>query len=175
MLISIGAFGALLGVARSADATVTNPNGQIVPETSVKTRLEGYLNGSAANNNINENVDSQRDAQIQPEKFSPLCDFSGRYVAKGGGANFAIGWYNVNDSRASTNPPKYVPVDTGANLNTPAASSDIYILFPFSAALPPANMLDLSAASIRDSPRYTGGLIGFALIPNGESRDDEAA
>jgi hypothetical protein len=166
LLMNVSAACALLVGASLAHAVVTQPNGAVVPETSAKGRLEGYLNGSAANNNIDEMVDSQRDAQIQPEKFSPLCDFSGRYVAKGGGANFAIGWYNVDDNRMSNNPPRYVPTDLAGGLNTPAANSEIFILFPFSGALPPANMLDLTASSIRMSPNYLGGLIGFALIPN---------
>lgn len=155
----------LLGFpAISAQATVTLPSGDVVPLNP--GALQGYLNGSSQNNNINEGIDGQRDAQTEPQKFSPLCDFSGRYVAKGGGANFAIGWYNVDDVRASNNPPKYKPVDLGANLNIAATDSDIQILFPFSASLPPANQLDLSAASIRSNTKYKGGLIGFVLIPN---------
>ena len=81
-LLGVVLLGALLASARPAQAVVTQPNGQVVP---LSGRLQALLNGSAANNNINENVDEQRDAQTQPEKFSPLCDFSGRYVAKGGG------------------------------------------------------------------------------------------
>jgi MYXO-CTERM domain-containing protein len=162
-LWGLALFGAMSVMSGSTEAAVTQPNGQAVP---VGTALQNYLNGSANNNNINENINAQRDAQTEPQKFSPLCDFSGRYVAKGGGANFAIGWYNIDDTRANNNPPKYVPINTGAGLNTAAANSDIQILFPFSASLPPANMLDLTAASIRSSPAYKGGLIGFALVPN---------
>ncbi len=159
-LVAIG--GCMLAV-QPAMAVVTQPNGQMVP---LSGRLQGYLNGSANNNNINENINEQTDAQIEPQKFSPLCDFSGRYVAKGGGANFAIGWYNVDDTRANSNPPKYVPVDLTTNLNKAAANSDIQILFPFSAGLPASNMLDLTSSSIRASAAYKGGLIGFALVPN---------
>ena len=69
--------------------------------------------------------------------FRPCATFRALH-RQGGGANFAIGWYNVDDARASNNPPKYVPVDNGANLNTAAPiASDIQILFPFSANLPP--------------------------------------
>ena len=161
--LSLAVLGCFLFLSGPAQAVITQPNGQVVPLTG---RLQGYLNGSANNNNLNEMINEQTDAQIEPQKFSPLCDFSGRYVAKGGGANFAIGWYNIDDTRANSNPPKYVPINTGAGLNTAAANSDIQILFPFSAGLPPANMLDLTAASIRSSPAYKGGLIGFALVPN---------
>ena len=162
-LVGFALLGAVTISVGSAQAAVTLPNGQSVP---VGTALQNFLNGSANNNNINEMINAQRDAQTEPQKFSPLCDFSGRYVAKGGGANFAIGWYNVDDTRSSASPPKYVPINTGAGLNTAAANSDIQILFPFSASLPPANMLDLTAASIRSSPAYKGGLIGFVLVPN---------
>lgn len=161
--LGLAVLGCFLFLSGPAQAVITQPNGQVVP---LSGRLQGYLNGSPNNNNLNEMINEQTDAQIEPQKFSPLCDFSGRYVAKGGGANFAIGWYNVDDTRANSNPPKYVPINTGAGLNTAAANSDIQILFPFSASLPPANMLDLTAASIRSSPAYKGGLIGFALVPN---------
>lgn len=147
----------------AAHADVKLPSGDLIPKG---TALQTYLNGSAQNQNINEGIDGVRDAQVEPQKFSPLCDFSGRYVAKGGGANFAIGWYNVDDARASNNPPKYIPVDLGANLNIAKANSDIQILFPFSASLPPPDKLDLSAASIRSNPAYKNGLIGFVLVPN---------
>jgi hypothetical protein len=153
----------LCGSVAPAHAAVTQPNGQAIPLTG---RLQNLLNGSSANNNINEMVDEQRDAQVQPEKFSPLCNFSGRYVAKGGSANFAIGWYNVDDTRASNSPPRYVPVNTSNMINVAASNSDIFLLFPFSNSLPPANMLDLNSASIRTHPRYTQGLIGFVLVPN---------
>ena len=133
-LWGLALFGAMSVMSGATEAAVTQPNGQAVP---VGTALQNYLNGSANNNNINENLSAQRDAQTEPQKFSPLCDFSGRYVAKGGGANFAIGWYNIDDTRANNNPPKYVPINTGAGLNTAAANSDIQILFPFSADLHP--------------------------------------
>ena len=160
-LLGLLMLGVTLGGLGTARADVTQPNGTVIPLT---TSLQDYLNGSAQNDNINEGINGVTDAATEPQVFSPLCDFSGKYVAKGGGANFAIGWYNVDANRASANPPKYVPVDTGAGLNTAAANSDIQILFPFSSALP-ANR-DLQAASIRMSPAYKKGLIGFALIPN---------
>jgi MYXO-CTERM domain-containing protein len=164
LVASLASLG-IVGLPGAARATVTQPNGTVVPVNN-GTSLSGYLNGSANNDNINEGINVVTDAASEPQVFSPLCDFAGKYVAKGGGANFAIGWYNVDDARPSNNPPKYVPVDTGANLNTAAAASDIQILFPFSSSLPPAGMRDLTAASIRDNPAYKGGLIGFVLVPN---------
>lgn len=153
----------LSALGGTAYGAVTLPNGQAVPLTN---RLQDFMNGSADNNNINEMMNGVMDAQTQPEKFSPLCDFSGRYVAKGGGANFAIGWYNVDDTRPANMPPKYVPVDLGANLNKEAPTSEVFLLFPFSAAVPPANMRDLTAMSIRTHAKYRNGLIGFVLVPN---------
>ena len=160
-LFVVGSFLGGLSVAR---ADIVQPNGETIPKTQ---SLQNYLNGSANNDGINEGIDGIKDAAVQPQVFSPLCDFSGKYVAKGGGANFAIGWYNVDAARLSTNPPKYVPVDTGTNLNTAAANSDIQILFPFASDLPTdPNARKLEAASIRMSAAYKKGLIGFALIPN---------
>ncbi|WP_437579275.1 hypothetical protein [Sorangium sp. So ce887] len=155
---------AALGAGGTARADVVQPNGTVVP--AVPGRLSDLINGSANNDGIDEMIDVVADAAVEPQVFSPLCEFSGKYIAKGGGANFAVGWYNVDDSRASGDPPLYVPVDTGGSLNTPAPESDIQILFPFSTALPPAAMRELTAVSIRESPAYAGGTIGFVLIPN---------
>ncbi|WP_437726619.1 hypothetical protein [Sorangium sp. So ce861] len=158
------ALSAALGASGTARADIVQPNGTTVP--AVTGRLSDLLNGSANNDNIDEMIDVVADAAVEPQVFSPLCEFSGKYIAKGGGANFAVGWYNVDDSRANDDPPLYVSVDTGANLNTAAPESDIQILFPFSTSLPPAAMRELTAVSIRESPAYAGGLIGFVLIPN---------
>ncbi|MFO0620357.1 MAG: hypothetical protein U0745_03095 [Polyangia bacterium] len=51
-LVAIG--GCMLAV-QPAMAVVTQPNGQMVP---LSGRLQGYLNGSANNNNINETLAS---------------------------------------------------------------------------------------------------------------------
>ncbi|WP_437946058.1 hypothetical protein WME98_35310 [Sorangium sp. So ce296] len=158
------ALSAALGASGTARADIVQPNGTTIP--AVTERLSDLLNGSDNNDNIDEMIDVVADAAVEPQVFSPLCEFSGKYIAKGGGANFAVGWYNVDDSRASDDPPKYVPVDTRANLNTAAPESDIQILFPFSTSLPSAAMRELTAVSIRESPAYAGGLIGFVLIPN---------
>ncbi|WP_437877658.1 hypothetical protein [Sorangium sp. So ce513] len=158
------ALPAVLGASGVAHADVVQPNGTVIP--AIRNRLNDLLNGSADNDNIDEGIDVVADAAVEPQVFSPLCEFSGKYIAKGGSANFAVGWYNVDDTRSSDDPPRYVPVDTGANLNTPAPESDIQILFPFSTSLPPAASRELSAVSIRESPAYAGGLIGFVLVPN---------
>ncbi|WP_437969714.1 hypothetical protein WMF04_10670 [Sorangium sp. So ce260] len=158
------ALSAALGAGGTAHADVVQPNGTVIP--AVTERLSDLLNGSANNDDIDEMIDVVADAAVEPQVFSPLCEFSGKYIAKGGGANFAVGWYNVDDSRGSEDPPLYVPVDTGANLNMAAPESDIQILFPFSTSLPPAAMRELTAVSIRENPTYAGGLIGFVLIPN---------
>ena len=82
-------LGVTLGGPAAARAAVTQPNGTVVPLT---TALQDYLNGSAQNDNVNEGINGVTDAATEPQVFSPLCDFSGKYIAKGGGANFAIGW-----------------------------------------------------------------------------------
>ena len=107
---------AVLSASAPAFADITQPSGIVIPVNGGPA-LSGYLNGSANNNNINEGINVVTDAAVEPQKFLPLCDFGGKYIAKGGGANFGVGWYNVDDNRSSANPPKYVPVDVGANLN----------------------------------------------------------
>ena len=152
---------ATLGAVARAD--VTQPDGEVIP---LGTSLSGYLNGSANNDNLNEGLDVVKDGAVEPQTFQPQCDFNGKYIAKGGGANFAVGWYNVDAARASGNPPRYLPRDTGANLNVAAAGSDIQILFPFSSSLPAAGAREISSSVIRQSASYRGGLIGLVLVPN---------
>jgi len=159
------AAAAILSLSGSAFAVVTQPNGTVIPINGGPS-LSGYINGSPGNDNINEGIDVVQEAATEPQKFSPLCDFGGKYVAKGGGANFAVGWYNVDDNRPNAMPPLYVPVDLGAGLNMAAPNSDIQILFPFSSSLPPAGQQTLDAVSIRQNPMYKGGSIGFVLVPN---------
>ena len=167
LLGAAGLLAATIGMVGPAHADIKLPNGTVVPQGGA---LQDYLNGvgnynvDSNNQPIQEMINGVRDAAISPEKFSPLCEFAGQYIAKGGGASFAIGWYNVDDSRAATNPPLYKR-STG-DLNVAAADSDIQILFPFATALPPANMRALTSQSIRNNPAYKGGLIGFVLVPN---------
>ncbi|WP_437993053.1 hypothetical protein [Sorangium sp. So ce145] len=153
-----------LGTGGAARADVVQPNGTVVPV--ITSRLSDLLNGSAKNDMLDEMIDVVADAAVEPQVFSPLCEFSGKYIEKGGGANFAVGWYNVDDGRDSGDPPLYVPLDTRDNLSTPAPESDIQILFPFSGSLPSPEQRELTAVSIRENPAYAGGLIGFVLIPN---------
>lgn len=160
---SLSAWATIEG-AGVALADVVQPNGATIPV--VVNGLSGYLNGSPENDGIDEGIDVVVDAAVEPQVFSPLCEFNGKYIAKGGGANFAVGWYNIDDMRADGSPPLYVPVDRGANLNTAAATSDIQLLFPFASGLPPVGMRDLTAVAIRENPTYLGGLIGFVLVPN---------
>ena len=158
--------GTILFTSGVALAVITQPNGAVVPANGGGA-LEMYLNGSNDNDNINEGIDAVLDAAVEPETYFPLCtEFTGKYIAKGGSANFAIGWYNVDDSAPSDDPPKYVPIDKFAGLNTAAPESDIQILFPFSSSLPPPQARYLTSESLRTHPAYKGGRVGFVLIPN---------
>ncbi|WP_437730580.1 hypothetical protein [Sorangium sp. So ce1335] len=154
----------LLCTSRAARADIVQPNGMVIP--AYADPLSSYLNGSESNDNIDEGIAPVADAAVNPELFSPLCVLRGKYIAKGGIASFAVGWYNADDRRASDDPPRYVPLDLGANLDTPSPASDIQLLFPFSTSLPPPGQRELTGLSIRDSPAYLGGLIGFVLVPN---------
>ena len=86
-------------------------------------------------------------------------------VAKGGSANFAIGWYNVDKNPPTTTRRFYVPVDMRPAL-IPGREQRHSILFPFSALPQVAADRVLKAASIRMNSAYKNGLIGFVLIPN---------
>jgi hypothetical protein len=90
-LVGLLALGAGLLGAADARADVKLPNGTVIPANGGPA-LSGYLNGSANNDNINEGINVVTEAAVEPQVFSPLCDFAGKYIAKGGGANFAIGW-----------------------------------------------------------------------------------
>jgi hypothetical protein len=144
---------------------ITQPNGAVVPANGGGP-LEMYLNGSSDNDNINEGIDAVLDAAVEPETYLPLCtEFTGKYIAKGGSANFGIGWYNVDDSVPSDDPPKYVPINLGAGLNTaaPETTSSSSFLLQLAAA---AQARYLTSESLRTHPAYKGGRVGFVLIPN---------
>ncbi len=156
---------AALTLPLAALAQVVQPNGTTIPDNGGAS-LSGFINGSANNDNLDEGIDVIAEAATEPQQFAPQCEFGGRYIAKGGSANFAIGWYNVDPARPTNSPPLYVPVDLGANLDTAAPGSDIQLLFPFRTSLPPESERELTSASIRGHAAYTGGLIGLVLVPN---------
>ncbi|MCA9614126.1 MAG: hypothetical protein KC586_15325 [Myxococcales bacterium] len=83
-----------------------------------------------------EAIDWVADARATPDVFSPLCSFSAELVLKQSGSSLGVGWYNVDDP------------------------SMIFEILP--AGTPVGTTI--TGTSIRDDARYTGGLVGFALL-----------
>ena len=133
-----------LGIAGAANATVTEPDGKVVPIDSTKPP---YNNTEVQIYNVlqmrDAALDWQTDSDTRPETFSPLCSFTAELILKQTASNLGIGWYNVNMS--SQSPPAY---------------TDIYQIIPPSSPVG----TKVTGQSIKDDPRYLGGLIGFALM-----------
>jgi hypothetical protein len=122
-----------------ASATVTEPNGLVVPLDSQNGEEQLYTLFSARGESLNY----QTDGHDTPNTFSPMCDFSAEFVLKQSGSNLGVGWYNVvpNASQAPT-------------------TADIHVIVP--AGSPVGTVI--TAADIRKDPAYAGGSIGFALV-----------
>ena len=171
----------------TVNAQITLPNGTAIPaNNSYRDVLNGTALGTPARPRtaqtsanpvtyVNEGIPNNNSFAVEPQLFSPLCDFSVRFIYKGGGARFGIGWYNEKNDNGSARTTAPLYRFSKGNINQTAADSDIQLLVPFTqggndisdASLP----LDISVASIRSNPRYAGGLIGLALIPKPVSND----
>ncbi|HET9958975.1 MAG TPA: MYXO-CTERM sorting domain-containing protein [Polyangiaceae bacterium] len=181
-----------LGAARSAFAQpiVAEPNGVMVPqppspaEVSCCVTGRGYpasaasLSGLFAYRN-DPNLDQYKDAKTGPGVFSPLCGFEGTLVLRGGNCRLDFGWYNVTAGGAA-------PADNEIYTLIPKDDVDVYgngsVDFCPLAGVPDANhqgeankckVKSFSAAAIRMDPHYKGGLIGFALRGDKNSRCSE--
>jgi MYXO-CTERM domain-containing protein len=129
----------LLLVATRSEATVTQPNGQIMPVDSANGEIQLYTLFS----NLGEAIDYQLDAGTNPAVFSPLCDFEATFLLHEAGSSLAVGWYNVDP-----------------NAMLPPSFLDIHVIVP--AGAPVGTVI--TAANIKNDPAYAGGLIGFALL-----------
>lgn len=134
----------LLGLTAAAQATISEPNGLVVPLDSSKppssnteTQIYTVLQQRDAA------LDWQRDSDTQPEVFSPLCSFTAELILKQTASNLAVGWYNVDTTSAT--PPPYNQI------------------YPIIAAGAPVGT-KVTGKSIKDDPNYKGGLVGFALL-----------
>jgi len=123
----------------SAHAQVMQPNGMVVPIDS--GRVETQLHELFADRG--ESIDFVADASATPNTFSPLCEFTASFVLNEARFQYGVGWYNV------------VPGAT-----TAPTAAEIYEVIPAGAPLGTT----ISGTSIRDDPRYLGGLVGFALM-----------
>jgi MYXO-CTERM domain-containing protein len=139
------ALGALL-FAPAAWATVTEPNGLVVPRDSANGEEQLYTFFQAQG----ESIAWQQDASTQPDVFSPLCGFKATFMLNQAGSHFGLAWYNVDPN--ATQPPS--ALYTIAPANTPVGTV-------------------FTGADIRQDPNYAGALIGFALI-GGQTHYSEA-
>lgn len=148
----------LLVASRPASAAVTEPDGQVVPIVNnaedVATTV-AYGRHSTLDllfSSRGEMIDSRADASTTQTTFSPRCNFSGSLVLHGGACQMDFGWYNV-DSSSSAMPSDdeiFVLVPRDANLS----------YFPL---VGDSGLSTFSSDDILADPRYTGGLIGFAI------------
>lgn len=129
----------LVGAPSLAAAQITQPNGNVYPVDSDNMETQLYTLFT----NRGEAVDWVNDASEQPNAFSPLCDFTATLVLKQSSSTLNVGWYNV----------------TG----TQPTPSQIYPIFPAPLGNGSVGMT-VTGQTIRESPNYAGGLIGFALI-----------
>lgn len=135
-------------VAWPAVAAVSEPNGVMVPgppNTDTELLLQEFFDMQG------EAIDAIAEATTEPGVFSPLCDFEAALVLSESQAAAGISWYNV----AVDEPPAPEPLSAPDQLfEIVPEGSDIGAL--------------ISSADIRTDPGYAGGLIGFALIKQGQ-------
>jgi hypothetical protein len=153
VLAGLGWFIAITPLIGSqASAAVTEPNGDTVPDLLqlahqpyTETTLQTYFEKAG------ETIDAVADANKEPGKFSPLCNFTAELVLSVSGASAGIAWYNVNDAD-----PHAVPAATDLH----------HILLPSNQ--PTAT---IRAADIKADPAFVGPYVGFALT---RYQDDNA-
>lgn len=135
-LLASAAALALTAAVLPASATVTQPNGLVVPLDSANGETQLYT----LFNSLGEAIDWKTDAASTPDAFSPLCDFTAKFVLKQSGSSFKLGWYN-STNQAPTVGDVHVVFDVGVAVGT-----------------------EITSADIKNDPGYAGGLIGFALL-----------
>jgi MYXO-CTERM domain-containing protein len=138
MMRGVSLFAASLSLmllASTAAATVTEPDGTVVPKSSGPT---GQLNQYFGY--VGEPINWMVDAASTPNAFSPLCGFTATFVLHGADCALNFAWYN----------------ETG---QAPLAS-DLHVIIPGSALVGQT----FTGSDIKNDPAYLGGLVGFALV-----------
>ena len=115
----------------AASASVTEPNGLVVP---INSGREVQL--SALFSSRSESLDMVTDAHTTPNQFSPLCGFTATYVLNQAGAHYGLAWYN----------------DTGVK----PTAGQLHTLVPANSSVGTT----FNGASIKSDPAYTGGFVG---------------
>jgi hypothetical protein len=123
-------------------ATVTQPNGNIMPVDSANGEIQIYTLFQQRGEAINY----QTDASTEPTVFSPLCDFKATFLLHESASNLGVGWYNVDPAAVA-----------------PPTAAEIHIIVPAFTAVGTV----ILGTDIKADPAYKGGLIGFAIIGSG--------
>ena len=169
-----------------ARATVSQPTGEIMPNPAPMSEIAIATARGFAADTVTlaglfkyrmEALDPVRDANTVPGTFSPRCEFTGQLVLRGGGCHLALGWYNVTPGSTTPPPANQIYELVPAQLPrcptpiNPALSccddTEFCPLADMTTTQAPQhrwNTPPFRAASIRNDPRYLGGLIGFAMI-----------
>jgi hypothetical protein len=119
-----------------AGATITEPNGQILPVDSMNGEVQLYTFFS----NQGEAIDYKVDGFDTPDVFEPKCQFTAKFLLNEAGSHFGLAWYNATGA-----------MPTGADLHV---------------IVPPNSPVGTTVTSmnIKTDPAYMGGAIGFALV-----------
>jgi hypothetical protein len=175
-------------IAVAAQAQVTEPNGKMVPVPSPMGEIQvvtsrGFPADSVTLTGLfkyrGENIDSVKNATISPGSFSPRCGFSGQMVLRGGDCTVDFGWYNATEP--PTMPDKINILIPNTAYSDPngyacsgalAGSAGFCPLATHTTTQSQNTFVEKvygSDTTIRNSPNYKGGLIGFAFVGGGTS------
>jgi hypothetical protein len=89
--LGLAAFAGLF-CAGSAHATVTQPDGKVVPIDSRAATNEKQVYDAFKPEDKTAMLRFREDANTAPEVFSPLCSFTAELLLKETGSDLAVGW-----------------------------------------------------------------------------------
>jgi MYXO-CTERM domain-containing protein len=178
---AVGALG-LMAFARPAGALVTEPDGTTVVPIDASQSSDLTCCGNTLQNMslpalfqfLGESIDYKNDALQEPKYFSPQCGFKGMLILHGGGCLVNFGWYNVSPDPNNPIPPTIYPLVSIADLGSLATFTP---KVPTTGTCPDPPACTGNSAwqpvrgsgaldSIRNSPNYQGGYVGFAVQGN---------
>ena len=176
LLSVVSLVSALCARPSAGQAQVTLPNGTQIPaNANHRTVLNGTALGTPARPRtvqlsqnpatfVNEGLADNNQFATEPQLFSPLCDFSVRFIYKGGGAHFGIGWYNESSTTAArAAPPRCIASRRATSIRRrPIATSSFWCHSPRAAqTLTTAPCPSISQRPAFAKIRAIAGLIGW--------------
>jgi hypothetical protein len=117
-----------------------------------------------------ESIDATSDAVAVPGVFSPRCDspLTVEFVLHGGGCALGLAWYNATGSTPASG-DLYPVVPQSVTSEMGCAIADFCPLAAAPNAVTSWTPHVYSVENLCDDTRYSGGEIGFALLPNSAS------